>query len=1154
MIYALNWHYSDPNGNGQFIIHKTRYTYDQFGHVLQVSNPNGTATQNITLFSSDGTKDASGASVNNIINQMTINYVSTGLPQVNGACTDIKGVETSCKVASITVNQKNLRTLQTDSYSYIGDNNATYYDVASQSTQRFYPKYKFGGLGQYLSDLNLSLLTNHKGGILMPRNFSSGSEFYLGGVMMTMLDATNQSTGHIETKRNGWGQVTSSINVLKDLKTTYTYTDKGQVKSTSLYNTKTGSDVLVKTTTNIYDANGNVTSSKVTDANNQTATLLNQQTTNLGFVLSKNLNNNKASEYHYITSSNADGMNSLGQLLKTINPDGSSVNYQYNTDGQISQVQGLSPTGQAIDTTHYTYQGPFGRLNNVSNANGDYTYTEDSMGRTSQIKNSISGLTETYAYHGLWGTLASTTLQNSITGVKTEKVYDINPETGLLNQIVISGDVNGEPLPLRASEYLYDLATGQLTLTTKGVYDPISKSLSSEDQTVGLKYTALDQLAAVYNILGSKTKKYTYQYGPSGRIATKTSPGHTESYQYTDYNQIAKYRCDGVFCPTNALGYQYVSQDYQYDGFGNLDTITQMLKGSAQTGDIQNTEQYTYNPNHMGQLATIKNTQLSQLDQNFDQYDATGNLTESHQWTNGVQSTEHYTYTPFDKVNTLLLDTDQSDHIQQINFGYGPMGKAVKQVYPLTSQTLENNYVDGKLYSENLNNNSQLISSRVYVPNGEYYISTQQNGKNIQWQDNISDGHNLLGLYTPKSTLVETHQYSPYGVKATSQASVSQKLGAVSPIGISLKDTDLGYNSMPNLRGVENTQNLGNGVRLYNGQIKMFTQNDPTMADANGYAYSNNNPANGYDPSGYSFESFWKNFGVGLGDVFTNLIGYDIGSNSWSINNETFVATGELLVGYNGKKGEYVGVEAWGKNITESFVSQSPVLTVGINGVARGKWDEVGQNLGTQVGSFAQAGLGYGVKSVTADISLFTKMRGPETIDKEFDEAKAERHYKRWKDGIKKDQNMIKRKRENGIVIAKVFAKYSSEKQYDTIREEVNFEHAVRGVIEEPTDANVAKLLIACENEELDSRVDIDERQKHYTKAVESYLEAEKIAKGSVRAMAIRDRLDEYRANAPSMADAARDPSLDDAYMAGVHLESAMLRVVEGFGTERNNV
>ena len=408
------------------------------------------------------------------------------------------------------------------------------------------------------------------------------------------------------------------------------------IRTSSSYNTGTypGNYVVSEideagnTTTYANDGDGNVT--EIIDGRGNS--------TSYSYDIHNNLTSVSATVGEE-TVSNTYTYNSYNELSK-ITHNGFDYNYTYNNFGEPSAVKVNSQ-----ELISYTYDSN-GNITKATYGNGDYLdYTYDDYARLINVKLNNTTDLATYVYNkkGL-----VTRFTDGKSGEVTDYAYDchgntmsilVASENGTLLKN-LSGDI--EKTKINGREYTIENGTdeqehdfikcGDSTITTiTDDFDRVS-SVTSSGYELNYTYKGVTGSNATTKLVNTMTyeldeddiAQYTYDYDSNGNI-TEVKEGNTviAKYTYDELNQLS----------TSADENANEFVEYIYDANGN---ITQKkvysLTTSMEQGTLQDTIAYNYDSNWKDKLVSYDGDSIS--------YDAIGNPTSYRDgitmtWQNG---------------------------------------------------------------------------------------------------------------------------------------------------------------------------------------------------------------------------------------------------------------------------------------------------------------------------------------------------------------------------------------------------------------------------------------------------------------------------------------------------------------------------------------
>ncbi|MBI3754596.1 MAG: RHS repeat protein, partial [Deltaproteobacteria bacterium] len=301
---------------------------------------------------------------------------------------------------------------------------------------------------------------------------------------------------------------------------------------------------------------------------------------------------------------------SVGNLLKSIDPNGNPVTLEYNALNRVTAKRdGLG------NTTKYSYT-PTNKIKELIDPNGGKTqYEYNRMDRLVSVLDALGGRTG-YAYDVV-GNLAAVTDAN---GNKTEYAYD--PLNRLIQEI--------NPLGYK-TQYQYDrLGRIVKVATAKGGnieyrYDPVGNLIQKQLPNGNLINFAYDEIGNIissqtqsfkeefrYDLLGrpierniaawNKTTRYSYD--PAGNLAQLTDPlGKAIRYRYDELGNLSElidpegkksaFAYDAAGRPVKKTYANDVTTEYKWDA---ADRLTSLVTESRRFGRI-NGYFYEYDKN-----------------------------------------------------------------------------------------------------------------------------------------------------------------------------------------------------------------------------------------------------------------------------------------------------------------------------------------------------------------------------------------------------------------------------------------------------------------------------------------------------------------------------------------------------------------------------
>lgn len=534
-----------------------------------------------------------------------------------------------------------------------------------------------------------------------------------------------------------------------------------------------------------------------------------------------------------------------GNLVQSTDHDGGTVEYQYDVDGNCTQLTGPRTTV----TMQYDLRGNRTRLDDsdlgistsVYNAYGELVSQTDSKG------------TSTFSYD-LLGRITTETRPD----VTISTIYD----TRFVGAVTSTSASNST-----STQYYYDSygRTTQQVENTRGNSFTVATSYDAQNHPATITYPnnyAVDYVYSANGLLTSVKDHSTHgviwqltQQDARGN-ATQETLGNglvtTNTYQATT----------GRLTAISTPGIQ--NWTYTYDAIGDL----------IQRKDVARnmTEGFTYDT--LGRLIGVsKNGQTTQL----STYDAAGNVLSrtgvGHEFTyeegtnrlTGFYAENAYVrpwdaiqYTSFHKISCISYESDA------VELTYGPDKSRRMIARKDHGSILMTKYYVGSLYEQTTGVTS-LITCYIYA--GGKAVAIRETGNNTTRMLYLHHDHlgSVIAYSDASGNLVQELSYDAWGRRrdpATWQyynnASDAQ---AVNPWGFSGHE-HIDLFELVNMDG-----------RMYDSMTGRFLSPDPYVQapdftqSLNRYSYCLNNPLSLIDPTGYSW----------LGDNWKSLVAAAVG-------------------------------------------------------------------------------------------------------------------------------------------------------------------------------------------------------------------------------------------------------------------------------------
>lgn len=680
----------DRNGN------TTTYTYDANGNVLTRTDALGNVTT-LTYDANGRLTSETDALGNTRIYTYDANGNRSSVTYPNGTTLTF-ACDGQGRVTTVTDPNGN-----TTTYTYDTDGNLTNvrnaagethprtYDANGNLTSETNPA---GKTTNYVYDANnrLTKVTDPSGNETEYAYADSGNLTQItdpnGGTYGFAFDAYNRLTtttdplGNQSTRTyNNLGRVASQTDANGNT-TAFTY-DANHLYShqiTQMQQTVSGS---VVTTTQGYDANGNLTST--TDPMGNATTYgynaLNQKT-------SVTLPTGESVQYQYDSS---------GNLLSVVSPNGGQRTYTYNSAGQVMGVSDGSGT-----LIQYEYDALYRKVAETDGAGNQTTFTYDAVGRQAQFTTSDGKTTGIVYQDGRIKTFNTPDEKNiTLAYFDNGKVKSYTDSLG--NQYSATYDGNGNLL---------------------SIIDP-------NGNVTGFAYDALDRKTEEIH---PDVSKKQFAYDAVGNLTTYTNPDSSTVTMTYDERKMLTRRSYSSGAPDDLFGYfdngllnSAVKGDwrveYTYDGFGRLLSEDQDGKVVAYSWDVPNRIKTIIYPGGK-QIKKYYDTQTRQT----SIQDGAGNHLVDFSWSlSGVMSNMAY-------LNGVEGSTalDANRRMQEIAYSNGAVD-FIKRQYSYNANNkivLEKNIVDADTSKEfGYDANDRLVNYEVgtvvgdQVPNPLEYIT-----------------------------------------------------------------------------------------------------------------------------------------------------------------------------------------------------------------------------------------------------------------------------------------------------------------------------------------------------------------------------------------------------------------------------------------------
>jgi RHS repeat-associated protein len=268
----------------------------------------------------------------------------------------------------------------------------------------------------------------------------------------------------------------------------------------------------------------------------------------------------------------------IGHLTKRTDRNGRVIQYTFDNLGR--QTAELWKDGQTtIRTISFEYDAA-SQLTSVSDADADYTYIYDDLGRTTAIVVTIAGLTPSVGIEQAFDAAGNRTQAAFAFGTTDDMVNDYTfDHIGRMTRIEQSGQQGGNAVAEKRIDLAYDAASRWDTITRYA--DLAANYLVAESSWT---YDNASRLTALTHVKDTTTlADYSWTYDSAGRITQFVSATDgTVDYTHDDTNQLT------------GADYDYqTDESYSYDANGNR-TNTGYATGSDNRLTSDGTYTYTH--------------------------------------------------------------------------------------------------------------------------------------------------------------------------------------------------------------------------------------------------------------------------------------------------------------------------------------------------------------------------------------------------------------------------------------------------------------------------------------------------------------------------------------------------------------------------------
>lgn len=673
--------FTDEAGN------TTRYTYDEAGHIIEVSlagvttcnsyNETGQLVSqtdglgrttamaydekgrmNLVIYP-DGTKEETVYNEQNKPIQIINRDGTENLYEYDERGNLIKAVDERGNAVSYTYDDRDNLTAYTDQeghvWSYAYDENNHLKETKDPEGNTCL--YRHDALGRLLSH------TSAEGNTVTYRYAPAGELLEIQDSDGTLVFAYDENGNRTQTtdrmgntqrlEYNEMGQVSLATDFSGN-EYRFSYDERGSLTAQTdpLGHSMTYAYDALFNTTAVTDKNGNTTeyffdaANQLTQVKDAAGGTLKYAYDTMGQVktVTDPLGHQTAYEY-----------DSMGQLIRVTDALGNEIVLTYDAAGNL-----LTQTDAEGEVTAYTYDAQ-NRVTSIRTSAGTQQFTYDTLGRVTATAD-VDGYQETAAYDGDGNLLAVSDKEEKCTvyaydaAGRMTQVTD--PDGGVTSY---EYDKNGNCIKVTDAEgnartYEYNADNRLLCMT-----DPSGGKILYE-------YDAAGRLTGVTDAGGGKT---AYEYDANGSLICETNPlGGRKTYVYDALNRMIQSTDEEGFTSSfaydaagNRISFTDANEnrwEYAYDALNRLTQITDQEGGSLQLD-------YT----KTGRISKVTDAEGAQTTYT---YDGAGRLT-------GMQDAlEHSVSFTYDAMGRMLTQTDENGNTS--SFVYSPTGNLLSVTDP----------------------------------------------------------------------------------------------------------------------------------------------------------------------------------------------------------------------------------------------------------------------------------------------------------------------------------------------------------------------------------------------------------------------------------------------------------------------------------------
>lgn len=500
----------------------------------------------------------------------------------------------------------------------------------------------------------------------------------------------------------------------------------------------------------------------------------------------------------------------------------------------------IEPSGQIIKYTYIPELSNVIQTISVGDATQSFEYDPKTGLMLSAKQSNDLGSFDLSMTYDVWGRLTSETFLTPWATRSTAYTYS---EEGLLLSYT---DAGGETTKFSYDNYGRINRTSDAQTNVEITYDELNRiqswTVNSPSESIQTNLTFDEFSREIQRDIimsdGQATRLRQY-YDCFGLIEKKTTSSFTqgddaetilktEIYTYDNIHRLSKYVSDGDLKTQDEYGNDILNQEYTYDAFGNILTVTTEFSDNE---DKNVTTYYYKNENDPCQLTNISYTHPDYPAAVDLTYDANGRLISDHKG-------RTLSYDPLGRLQSV----DDSQKTPAIAFSYDAHNQLRLLTAGPDADTRERYYLHNLLVTEIPSKESTDGLMRwMYAPEG--IPVAQRNGSSDISLFATDVNHSVLF-----SSKREDGSYDPFGNR-----------------NLDANQVLLQYNGEAR-DGVTDYYHLGNGYRAYSPILRRFTSPDSWSPFGRGginpYIYVHNDPINFTDPSGHVPVSKWLILGL----------------------------------------------------------------------------------------------------------------------------------------------------------------------------------------------------------------------------------------------------------------------------------------------------